>query len=149
MNIKKMSGSLAVAVSLLALNGAALADCSDTITEIELKADEVRCDAPNDNPIWLYKGTKGDGCVVHEKLAKKLNEERTEEPPRINKNKTNIAGGAANDLRNGYYDNAQQKLQEFIDVMMSAAHAREGQQYREDALIEWAYQIKVDAEACM
>lgn len=156
MNIKKMSGSLVAATLLLGLNTVAMADCADVITEIELKANALRCTTSSSggqwdpaNPIWQYKGTKGDGCVIHEKLARKLDEERTEPPPKINKNKTNTEAGAANNFRNGKYEAGQQSLQDFIDTMLYAAKTKDGQQGEEDALVDWAMTMQIDALACM
>ena len=154
MNIKKMSGSLVAATLLLGLSTVVMADCDDVIYEIELKADALRCDPDPDigwdakNPIWQYKGTKGDGCVIHQKLAKKLNEVRTEPPPKINKKGTNFAAGAANNFRNGKYEAGQQRLQDFIDTMMYAAKAHDDQQGEEDALVEWATGIQTEAMVC-
>ena len=155
MNIKKMSGSLAVAIAVLGLSGVAAADCQDTITEIELMADELRCstvdgDYNRDTAIWQYKGTKGDGCVIHSKLARKLNEVRTEEPPRINKKGTNTAAGAANSFANGKYEAGLASLQEFIDTMLYSAKANPGKQGEEDLLVEWATDVYTEAaDVCM
>ena len=159
MNIKKISGTLAVAVSVLVLSGPVMADwdeCLDVVTEIELKAHELRCDKSthggswdSKNPIWQYKGTKGDGCVIHDKLGRKLFEPRTEPPPKINKHGTNDAAGAANSFRYGKYETGQQSLQDFIDTMLYAAKVKKGQQGEEDALVKWATGIQTDAMVCM
>ena len=107
MNIKKMSGSLAVAVSLLALNGVAAADdydpgilsCDDLAAVgtdgapvgaiIELSEYVVCDDAAADiwkdttTSIWLFgqskkKGSTENGCTVHEKVNQLLYEVREE-----------------------------------------------------------------------
>ena len=154
MNIKKMSGSLAVAIAVLGLSSVATADCLDTITEIEHMADELRCstvdgDYNRDTAIWQYK-RNGDGCVIHSKLARKLNEERTEPPPRINKKRTNTAAGAANSFANGKYEAGLASLQDFIDTMLYSAKANPGKQGEEDLLVEWATDVYTEAaDVCM
>ena len=158
MTIKKLSGSLAVAMAVFGLSGAAIADdhlqsCQDVIIEIELKADALRCGPYGWDPtmpIWQFRGTKGDGCVVHEKLARKLNEERTEPPPKINKKGTNDAAGAANSFANGKYEAGLLSLQEFVDTMLYAANVKPGMQGEEDALVEWGSDIyTAAANLCM
>ena len=122
MNIKKMSGSLAVAVSLLALNGVAMAgDCSLESTDIKLQAATLRCEFLGNgtytgDPIWQFKGKGEKGCVVHEKLAKLLYELRTDPPPEQKKG-NNKAKGAANDLDDHKYQSAIDQLQLFIDTI--------------------------------
>ena len=152
MNIKKMSGSLAVAIAVLGLSSVATADCLDTITEIEMKAVELRCSDTGyntDTAIWQYK-RNGDGCVIHSKLARKLNEVRTEEPPRINKKGTNTAAGAANSFANGKYEAGLASLQDFIDTMLYSAKANPGKQGEEDLLVEWATDVYTEAaDVCM
>lgn len=153
MKISKLSGSLVAATLILGLNAVATADlseeCLDVIADIEGQAASIRqCDKNGldyPTPIWQYKGTKGDGCVVHEKVARKLDEDRTEPPPPIKKG-NNVAAGAANDFLNGKYDAGQAKLQDFIDTLMYAAKAVD--QEREDALVEWAVGVQTDAMAC-
>ena len=152
MNIKKMSGSLAVAIAVLGLSSVATADCLDTITEIEMKAVELRCSDTTynkDTAIWQYK-RNGDGCVIHAKLARKLNEERTKPPPRINKKGTNTAAGAANSFANGKYEAGLASLQDFIDTMLYSAKANPGKQGEEDLLVEWATDVYTEAaDVCM
>lgn len=157
MKIKFAGGSAALAISMLALSGTASADyfsdftCADrasVISQIETLADEVRCtDSANgiwgtdldpdtdprvETPIW-QKGKGQDpvrGCEVHDSLAKALNEDRTEEPPRVGGNNgkgknsdtggNNTAAGAANDLRNGYDATAMEKLAGFVSNINNA-----------------------------
>jgi len=101
MKIKKPGGSLAVAVSLLALSGVATA------------GDYFACTWEGDLPTYgnrdntikaLISMAENLRCrAVHTKLARKLNEERTDvdSPPPKNKHGTNDAKGAANDLQKG------------------------------------------------
>ena len=83
MNIKKIGSGLVVAISMLAFNAAAQADCTEEIDHIQQAADNLRCsDFWEHAPIWQYaagKGRKkqnavGDGCDVHQKLARLLYE---------------------------------------------------------------------------
>ena len=155
MTIKKLSGSLVAATLILGLNSVAMADlseeCLDAIADIEgqaaslLQCDKNGIDYPT--PIWQYKGTKGDGCVIHQKVSRKLNEVRdpNDPPPPIKKG-GNTAAGAANDFRNGKYDAGQAKLQDFIDTLLFAAKAVD--QAREDELVDWAIGVQTDAMAC-
>ena len=69
---------------------------------------------PTDYPIWQKRG--GGSCEVQDSLAKKLNEEREEgTKPRPNKKVTNTTAGAANDVTNGKYLSAVEKLDAFVD----------------------------------
>lgn len=89
MNIKKTGSGLVVAISMLAFNAAAQADCTDEVEDITAAADALRCaygefagGTWNDVPIWQKaagNGRKkqnavGDGCEVHQKLARLLYE---------------------------------------------------------------------------
>ena len=151
MNIKKMSGSLVAATLLLGLNTVAMADCNDVIADITQTADEIRfCTTTNDPtkgdaPIWQYKGKPS--CVVNDKVSKKLYAERDESVPPRKNNPKQTHRGAANDFMDGKYDAGQQKLQDFIDTLMYAAKALDGQQGREDALVKWAVGVQNDAMA--
>lgn len=152
MIIKKMSGTLAVAAVLLGLNTVAMADCDMVISDIVTKADEIRdCyvgtddNAAND-PIWQWKGKPS--CAVNDKVAKSLYVDRVDDtpPPKV-KGKAEAAG-AANDFADGKYEAGQEKLQSFIDTLMYAARTLEGQQTREDDLVDWALGVQIDALAC-
>ena len=153
MIIKKMSGTLAVAAVLLGLNTVAMADlsedCLDTIASIELKAAELRyCSSTDDaipGPIWQYK-RNGDGCVIHEKLARKLDELRTEEPPPVKKGK-NTSSGAANDFLNGKFEAGYLKLMDF-SYALDASRVIEGQESRDAAVRTWIGETLTDALAC-
>ncbi|MDH3531373.1 MAG: hypothetical protein OEO82_00510 [Gammaproteobacteria bacterium] len=87
MNIKKIGSGLVVAISMLAFNAAAQADCMEEIDYIQQAADNLRCSDDDGNgifwehaPIWQYAAGKGknsdpgDGCEVHQKLARLLYE---------------------------------------------------------------------------
>ena len=90
MNIKKIGSGLIVAISMLAFNAAASDKCVDEIANIKAAAENLRCVGTvegntglwNYAPIWQHaagKGRKkqdavGDGCDVHQKLARLLYE---------------------------------------------------------------------------
>jgi len=139
MNIKKICGSLAVAISMFALSATASAgeyfDCpigdrDATVTEIIDMATALRCDgdfsSPENpglwshvDPIWQWKNKPENGCIVHTKLARLLYEERnfddSSSKPRMNKN--NLAKGAAQDLTEDTVakdDSARAQLMKFI-----------------------------------
>ena len=69
---------------------------------------------PRDTPIWEKR--REGSCDIHESLARKLNEDRDfdegSKPPR---NKNNTATGAANDVANGKYLGAVDKLDAFVN----------------------------------
>jgi hypothetical protein len=124
MKIRKLCGSIAVAISMFALSGTASAeiDCNDLVGEIQTMARELRCNDtvtpvgwwPTDNAIWQWKGKGEMGCELHQKHARLLDEERTESPPEKKKG-NNIAKGAANDLLDGKNQSAYDQLTLFID----------------------------------
>lgn len=141
MNIKKMSGTLAVAVSVLGLSGQAMAEECGAKTEL---ADEIQCHAGNltcvievdtdgkfeslswidvdgitewNAPIWQHKGKVGEnGCTVHSSLVKQLYTPHDSPPIGRGKSKA-VAKGAANDLRDGKVDSAIQHLCNFIETI--------------------------------
>ena len=159
MTIKKLSGSLAAALAVFGLSGAAMADghiqsCDDVVIDIERQAVALRCEPDGlwdpANPIWQYRGKKGDGCVLHEKLARKLNEERTEPPPKPNKKGKNTKAGAAEALAKGQYEEGLAQLQEFTDELLYSLEAKPDMQDEEDALLEWGTDIyTAAANLCM
>ena len=132
MNIKKIGSGLVVAISMLAFNAAAQADCTDEIEAITTKADELRCGYGEfasgsilnwmNKPIWQKQAGKGrkkqdavgDGCEVHQSLARLLYEERdfTDPDSRPRKNKNNVAKGAAHALADGQFQYAIDLLTE-------------------------------------
>lgn len=125
MNIKKIGGSFAVAISMLAFNAVAQADCTVESAEIKLQADWLLCakdGGKETQAIWQFKGTKGDGCEVHKKLAKQLYVPHDEPPLGRGKGKgNNIAQGAANSLDDEKYEDALMHLQTFIDTIRESA----------------------------
>jgi len=156
MNIKKLSGTFAVAVSLLALNSVAMAgDCSVQSTDIKDQAVALRCEALGNgtyvgDPIWQYRGKGEKGCVVHEKLAKLLDELRTEEPPQQKKG-NNKAKGAANDLDDHKYQSAIDQLQRFWDTIEYDAVLNPDNPGAVDAAAlqqEWAVDMQTQILAC-
>ena len=134
MTIKKTGTSLAIVFSMLAFNAAAQADCTEEIDHITQAADNLRCtlDQSEDfgdaagqwdwEPIWQKaagKGRKkqdavGDGCEVHQSIARKLYEVRDfsdpDSRPRPNKKGTNLASGAAQSLEYGKFQAAIDSL---------------------------------------
>lgn len=147
MNIKKTGTSLAIVFSMLAFNAAAQADCTEEIAHIKQAADNLRCTlaqskefgAPSSPdfelgerglwdyaPIWQKAAGKGkkkqdaqtDGCETHQRIAKKLYEERDfsdpDSRPRPNgkngKETTNTATGAAQALEYGKFQAALDSL---------------------------------------
>ena len=125
MNIKKMSGSLVTAISVLALSAPAMAgDCDDVADAVEAAANNLICTTDggvtgwSGDAIWQFKG-KGDlGCAVHSKLAKQLYVPHDEPPLGRGKGKgNNVAQGAANALRDHKYEDAIAHLQNFWDTI--------------------------------
>ena len=96
MNIKKMSGTLAVVAVLLGMNSVAMADCDSAILSMQGKANELKgCGLTGSDTdtlvyndlIWKWKGSPD--CAVNYKLAKSLYVERIEGgiPPKTKKGK--------------------------------------------------------------
>lgn len=142
MKLGKLSTALGAGVVALSMGQAAMADMvcpyladpsydtanlrSDLVRDLPMVATSLRCDTdsgtwPNGNPIWKYRSS-GDGCLVHSKLAKLLDEPRDSlsSPPPIKKG-GNTAAGAANDLANGKDDEALTKLYEFVNTILYSA----------------------------
>jgi len=132
MKIRKSMTAIGAALMVVGMSGPASAfECGDPqspdpaliSTNLVALATELRCSPGTEAnpgawtgaPIWQKRG-EGD-CEVQESLAKKLNEERDfeegDKPPR-NKNNTNTAAGAANDVANGKYLSAVDKLDAFV-----------------------------------
>lgn len=152
MNIKKLSSSLTAAISLLALNGAVMADddlgsCDAIPAAIMELHDYVACDADPTadgvrtwkgmNPIWLFGKSKNDptldGCSVHEKVNKLLFEEREEgdgtEPPWKGKgNGKNGPKGAYHALQDNKPLYAAELLGQLWDTLDNNANAAKGMQ---------------------
>lgn len=145
MKIRKSMTAIGAALMVVGMSGPASAfDCGDpqnpdpaTISaSLEGLATYLRCSpGTGANPgTWPYDAIwqkRGEGsCEVQDSLAKKLNEEREfaegDKPPR-NKNNTNTAAGAANDVANGKYLSAVDKLDAFVrDVYKSRLNSEFG-----------------------
>jgi len=130
MIIKRLGASLAVAVSFLAFSMNAVAgDCVAQADAIKNEfVNKLLCTADGgwwyDIPIWQYQGKKGDGCVVHGKLAKLLYVPHVDSEPPTNKGWKNgfrDAKGAANSLYDGKFAEAVLTLQQFIDTIENDA----------------------------
>lgn len=124
MKIKKMSGSLAVAVTVLALSAPAMAgDCDDVADAIEAAANNLICTTDGGltgwtgDAIWQWKGKGELGCAVHKKLAKQLFVPFDPSKPPPKKKGNNDAKGAANALRDHKYESAILHLQNFWDTI--------------------------------
>jgi hypothetical protein len=156
--IKKVGGIAAILFTCGSFGSVALADCREIVAlDAEALAIQLRCSGYRDgldaewkgDPIWQYKGKKGDGCEVHYRLAKKLDEE-----PQL---KTTVKGkpkntnrGVASALR-AYKDEAAiESLQQFMDTIMYNAKlnpdpdvdaAAAAQAFVDDAslILTWVY----------
>ncbi len=159
MNIKKIGGSLAVALSMLALNCVVMAVCDvGTIsTDIKDQATALRCESLGNgtyigDPIWQYKGDGNKGCVVHEKLAKLLWELRDGSTPPPIKNGNNLAKGAANDMDDGKFQSAIDQLQRFWDTIEYEAvlnRKNKGASAAAEAQQGWAVGVQTEIAACL
>ena len=162
-NIKKTGASLAVAFSMLAFNAAAQADCTEEIDYITQAADNLRCTLTQSPefgdanglwdhaPIWQKAAGKGkkkqdavtDGCETHQRIAKKLFEEREfSDDKRPPKNKNNTATGAAQALTFG-------KFQAAIDSLTAIELAVDATVVNPDfgtLVDEWNNNVEGDAE---
>ena len=123
MNIKKMSGSLVAAISVLALSAPAMAgDCDEVADAIEAAANNLNCTTDGitgwtGDAIWQWKGKGELGCAVHAKLAKQLYTPFDPSKPPPKKKGNNDAKGAANALRDHKYESAILHLQTFWDTI--------------------------------
>ena len=170
MNIKKISGSLAVAVSMLALNNVASASvdepqsCDDVKAAIMMLHDYVACDADRNldgdrtwkgmQPIWQFgqskKDTTLDGCSVHEKVNKLLYEERdaadgTEPPWKGKNNGKNGPKGAYHALVDDKSSYAYELLGQLVSTLDSDAKvADKKMQVFETAIRDRAEDLQID-----
>lgn len=128
MIIRKLGGSLAVAILAFSTNAIA-GDCTAQADDIKNQfVKELLCTTDGgwwyDTPIWQYQGKKGDGCVVHGKLAKQLYVAHDDNDPPTNKGGKNgfrEAKGVANSLYDRKFEEALQSLQIFIDTIENDA----------------------------
>ncbi len=162
MIIKKIGGSLVATIAMLTLGNAALADdyCATESNEIKYMSDMLICSKDGgqwSQPIWQYQGKKGDGCVIHSKLAKLLYVPRDPDgtkPPVGGKNGKggNLASGAANDLVDHKYQSALEQLQGFqntieFDAKLNPENptaAKDAENWR-----TWAMGMQGKVKACM
>ena len=143
MSIKKVCGTVAALVLFSGYSTAVLADCAtdrdDAIDDTLILARAVGCtDYPShidgifgnwnpDNPIWQFKGNKGNGCEVHYKLAKLLDE--FAQVKKDNKGKgdpKNANRGVAAALADNNDQYAYDQLQQFMDTIMYSAKLNPG-----------------------
>ena len=131
MNIKKISGSLAVALAMLGFAGIAQADCSVESEKIKMHTSWLKCIRDggqwSHDAIWQSgkaskkKDAVGDNCDVQFNLAKQLFVLHDEPPKgRGNGNGNNTAKGAAGALDDHKYEDALLHLQNFIDTSSKA-----------------------------
>ena len=144
MSIKKVCGTVAALVLFSGYSGAVLADqCADdrdaAITATVELASELACELypegvtgilgtwNKDNPIWQFRPRKGgNGCEIHYKLNKKLNElPQNNTKPGKCKSKIDSRGVAAL-LEDGKDQNAFDMLQQFMDTIMYNARVNPG-----------------------
>lgn len=131
MNIKSISGFLAVAVAVMGMSSQAKAayECdqeTDLADEIQCHAEALICDengvwtdidgTDRNFALWQYRGTGTKGCEVHFKLSKQLFVPHDSPPIGRGKSKA-VAKGAANDLRDGKLDSAVQHLCNFRNTI--------------------------------
>lgn len=178
MNIKKITGGLAAALSAFMLSGIATADhvdVDDVALDIFLHAGKLTCDIDYTRdpvimwtdhlgntqtaPIWQYKGKVAEyGCVVHDNLAKQLYVPH--DSPPIGRGKTKaVAKGAANDLWDGKFDSAVKHICTFIDVIENNARLNSVDDFSPTTAYglamdqvstakEWLYDLHVDPTEC-
>lgn len=124
MNTKKISGAVA-ALTLLLVGGVTQADhdaCLAEAEEIIIKTDFLLCADDGGqyvyDPIWQFKGKKGDGCEVHAKLAKQLFVPHDDPPANQGKGKGfRLAQGAANAILDHKFEDAILHLQNFQNTI--------------------------------
>lgn len=131
MNIKSISGFVAVAVAVMGMSSQAKAayECdqeTDLADEIQCHAEALTCDengvwtdidgTDRNFALWQWKGQGSKGCEVHFKLSKQLFVPHDSPPIGRGKSKA-VAKGAANDLRDGDIDSAIQHLCNFRNTI--------------------------------
>ncbi len=135
MSIKKVCGTVAALVLFSGYSSAVFADCAtdraDAIEDTQILARALACtDYPNNwdeitgnwdplNAIWQFRPKKGgNGCEVHLKLNKKL-DEAPQKDPKPGKGKSTIDSRGAAALLEDFKDqNAFDMLQQFMDTIM-------------------------------
>jgi len=135
MSIKKVCVTVGALVVVSGYSGAVLADCdtdrADAIDDALILARAVGCTEypadidgidsnwDKDNPIWQFRPKKGgNGCEVHYKLAKLIDEKeqvKTGKGKGVAKNENR---GVAAALADNNDQNAYDQLQQFMDTIM-------------------------------
>ena len=177
MNIKKISGTLAVVITMLVFNSIAQADdiCTRQIDIITTTSKNLGCYSTSDGswmepPIWQWgkgKKTGEDGCVIHHKLQQALYVPRDPyrddgtTPPykgKTNRNGFNLAQGAAQLLVSHDFEGAMNKMQQFHDTIKDNAKLNTDPKDWPDPLVPakyadrlmtWALATKGRIEDCM
>lgn len=125
----KIFGGAAATLTLLLAGGVAQANddaCATIADEIIMKTSWLICDDNGGkytyDPIWQFKGGKGNGCDVHFKLAKQLYVPHDSPPDGKGKGKGfREAQGAANAILDHKYEDAILHLQNFQNTIADAA----------------------------
>ena len=138
MKIKKLRGALVVAASLfgIGIGNAEPYYCTgyraDLVEDIEEFARFVRCDGypsselagqwnPED-PVWQWRGTQGNGCEVHWKLSKQLDEENDSGGDKTKGKNANRGAAASLADYNDIY--AYDQLTNFVETIKFDAKLR-------------------------
>jgi hypothetical protein len=122
-------GGVAAALTLLLVGSVAQADhdaCLAEAEEIVMKTSWLVCDDFGGkyvyDPIWQFKGKKGNGCEVHSKLAKQLYVLHDDPPRDRGKGKGfRLAQGAANSILDHKFEDAILHLQNFQNTIEESA----------------------------
>jgi hypothetical protein len=138
MSIKKVCVTVGALVVFSGYSGAVLADCDtdrvDAIDDALILARAVGCTEypagidgidsnwDNDNPIWQFRPKKGgNGCEVHYKLIKLIDEKEQEKTGKGKGQAKNENRGVAAALADNNDQYAYDQLQEFMDTIMYSA----------------------------
>jgi len=163
MNINKCSGVIAAMATLLCTGVSSAEDnfstdsttgspfvCTgyraDLVEWVEEFARFSRCvDYPSnllagqwnpEDPVWQWRGTKGDGCEVHWKLSKLLDEENDSGGSK--RKGKNANRGAAAELAHGRDFDAIDSLTEFVDTIEWNAKIRTDEHTLADGTVHTA-----------
>ena len=159
MKTRKWQAVLAATIATLMLSSPVIAGdaCSDTSFKIKYMTDMFICANHGGQwpqAIWQFKGKKGDGCDVHDKLAKLMHAVRDEEPPKPGGKKgkgNNLARGAANDLDDHKFQSAIDQLQLFWDSIEYDAKLNTKNDNADAEADDWqafAIQMQVEIQGC-
>lgn len=138
MKIKKICGIFAVAISLFGIGSSnaepyyCTGSRADLVADIQEFARFVRCDGyPSSelagqwnagDPVWQWRGTKGNGCEVHWKLSKQLDEENDSGGDKAKGKNANR--GAAASLADNKDIYAYDQLTNFVETIKFDAKLR-------------------------